>query len=247
MPADTILILGGTAEAGALAGELAAARPNLRVITSLAGRTAAPSLPVGEVRIGGFGGADGLAAYLKEEGITRLIDATHPFAAGISRNAEKAAAAAAVPRLCLVRAPWMPVAGDLWTEVDCIGAARDALPGNARPFLALGRQHLSPFARRADLAPVVRMIDPPDPPLTFRADLVLGKPSCEPAEEAALFTRLGVTHLVCRNSGGGASYAKIEAARALALPVIVIARPPAPAGPTVADLAAAIAWAAGTA
>lgn len=242
MQSETILILGGTAEASILAGRIAARWPDRRLIVSLAGRTKSPALPTGEVRIGGFGGAEGLAAFLRAEAVTRLVDATHPFAAGISRNAAKAAGIAGTPRLALVRPAWTPLPGDRWIEVDCLGAARDALPANARAFLALGRQHLAPFGRRPDLRLVVRMIDPPEPPLPFPAEIVLGKPSGNPDAEAALLRETRATHLVCRNSGGSASYAKIEAARRLVLPVVMIARPPEEPGERAETVDAVMAW-----
>lgn len=241
-PAETILILGGTAEVNALVSRLCESEPARRIVLSLAGRTARPILPAGcEIRIGGFGGAEGLAAFLREAGVSWLVDATHPFAAGISRNAAAAAALAGVRRIAFVRPAWDTRPGDNWIDVDCLGAARDALPVGARPFLALGRQHLAPFAHRPDLTPVVRMIDRPEPPLAFAADVVLGRPSSNAETETALLRRLGVTHLVCRNSGGAASYAKVEAARRLGLPVVMIARPPAPAPPLAGSLDAVLA------
>ena len=242
-PGGTILVLGGTAEANALVRRLTAFEPRSRVILSLAGRTAKPTVPQGcDVRIGGFGGVAGLATFLTEENAGVLIDATHPFAAGMSRNAAEAACLAGVPRIALVRQPWTTIEGDRWIEVACLAAARDALPDDARPFLALGHQHLSPFRLRSDLEPVVRMIDPPSTPLPFVAQIVLGRPSANPVEEAALFETRGITHLVCRNSGGAASYAKIEAARRLGLPVIMIERPPLPPEPLASNVEAVIEW-----
>lgn len=236
-----VLILGGTAEATALAIRLHTERRVERLVLSLAGRTLRPDLPEGvEARIGGFGGAAGLAAYLAAEGITHLVDATHPFAAGISRNAAEAALAAGVPRLALHRPGWDARPGDRWVHVACLKSACDALPPGARPFLALGRQHIAPFRHRPDLRPVLRMVDPPDA-LPFAADLVLGKPG-DAASEIALFAGKGITHVVCRNAGGAASYAKIEAARALRLPVVLIDRPPAPPPPMVASVEEAVAW-----
>ena len=241
-PAETILILGGTAEANQLAKRLRAARPRARIILSLAGRTRAPVLPEDvAVRIGGFGGAEGLASFLAAEAVTILVDATHPFAAGISRNGEAAATRAGVARLVLRRPPWEAVPGDRWQTVDCLGAARDALPAKSRAFLALGRQHLAPFRHRPDVAFVVRMIEPPDPPLPFPAEILLGRPEADVEAEAALLGRLAVSHLVCRNSGGAISYAKVAAARRLGLAVIMIARPPEPPGPVVATVAEALA------
>ncbi|KQT46218.1 cobalt-precorrin-6X reductase [Aureimonas sp. Leaf454] len=242
MPAETILLLAGTAEGRALAERISEERPDSRLVTALAGRTLFPKRPAGEVRVGGFGGAEGLARFLLAEGVTRLVDATHPFAAGIARNAAQAASGTGVPRLKLLRPAWTPGARDRWTPVSCLGAARDALPEGARPFLALGRQHLAPFRHRSDLRPVLRMVDPPEEPLPFLADLVLGLPSADPVEEIALFRRFGVTHLVCRNSGGDASSAKLVAARRLGLPVVIVARPVSPPGPTVSELQEVLDW-----
>jgi precorrin-6A/cobalt-precorrin-6A reductase len=242
VPPETILVLGGTAEANALVRRVAADRPQARVVLSLAGRTAAPTLlPVAETRIGGFGGPDGLASFLSLQGVTRLVDATHPFAVGISRNARAGARLAGVPRIALVRPAWEPVPGDRWIEADCLLAAAQTLPAGAQAFLALGRQHLAPFAARQDVTFVVRMIDPPAKPLPFPATLVLGRPE-EAEVEEALFRRLAVTHLVARNSGGALSYAKIEAARRLGLPVVMIRRMAAPEPPVAPDVEAVMRW-----
>lgn len=240
---STVLVLGGTAEANALIRRLAGLESRPNIILSLAGRTASPMRPQDcTIRIGGFGGAGGLARFCIMANVAALVDATHPFAAGMSRNAAEACRIARIPRLALVRPAWTPIEGDFWFPVECLAAARDALPYGARPFLALGRQHLAPFRLRTDLRPLVRMIDPPQPPLAFAADLVLGKPAGDAAEEAALFEAQAITHLVCRNSGGAASYAKIAAARRLGLPVILIDRPPAPPEPVARDVQAVIAW-----
>lgn len=240
----TILILGGTRDAADLASRLAA-RPGTRVISSLAGRTRAPKAIAGESRIGGFGGADGLAAYLAAEKIDLVIDATHPFAETISANAARASKNAGVALLRLVRPAWKPEPVDDWLPVPSLDAAAAALPSGARVFLALGSQHLAAFAGRGDVHFVIRMVDPPQKPLLLaRYDLVIGKPSADPAEEAALFRRHAVTRIVCRNSGGAGAYAKLVAARELKLPVIMIERPAiALAGRTLAtvdDLLAAI-------
>lgn len=218
-----ILILGGTAEARTLAAELVA--QGHAVTTSLAGRTVDPILPEGAVRIGGFGGADGLAAYLRDEGFERMIDATHPFARRISENAIKAAAISGVPLEQRLRPRWQKLPGDRWRSVTSLDAAADALSSGSTVFLALGRQYLDAFVSRSDCRFIIRMVDPPETPLAFPDHLlVLGKPSSDPNREADLFTAHGVTHLVCRNSGGPAGYAKIIAARKLALPVIMIER-----------------------
>ncbi len=237
-----VLLLGGTAEASVLARRIGARCPETRLLLSLAGRTAAPALPEGiDVRVGGFGGAQGLRRFLRENGVTHLLDATHPFAVGMSRNAAIAGRGAGVSHAAFLRPAWVRGEGDLWTEVDCLRAARDALPEGARPFLALGSQHVAPFRLRGDLRPVLRQVDAPET-LPFPATLVTGKPSVDPAEEAALFAGLGVTHLVCRNSGGARGHAKIAAARALSLPVVLIRRPPEPDGLILRSLDAAMAW-----
>ncbi|MBC2773309.1 cobalt-precorrin-6A reductase [Rhizobium sp. AQ_MP] len=218
-----ILILGGTAEARTLAAELVA--QGHAVTTSLAGRTVDPILPEGTVRIGGFGGADGLAAYLRAEGFDRLIDATHPFARRISENAIKAAAISKVPLEQRLRPRWQKQPGDRWKSVASLEEAADALPSGSTVFLALGRQYLDAFVSRSECRFIIRMVDPPETPLAFPDHLlVLGKPSSDPDREADLFTAHGVTHIACRNSGGPAGYAKIIAARKLALPVIMIER-----------------------
>lgn len=237
------LLLGGTAEASALARRLRGERPDTRLLLSLAGRTKAPALPDGvDTRIGGFGGTEGLARFLREHGVTHLLDATHPYAVGMSRNAGEAARLVGLPRATFLRPPWEAADGDLWQEVACLRSARDALPSGARPFLALGSQHIAPFRHRPDLRPVLRQVDAPAEPLPFAATLVTGKPSEDAAVEAALLSAHGVTHLVCRNSGGARGYAKIAAARNLRLPVILIRRPPEPDGPILRTLDAALSW-----
>lgn len=222
---DTILILGGTKEAAELAAALVRDHPDWRIITSLAGRTKEPKPVAGEIRIGGFGGVEGLAAYLRSEGVTRLIDATHPFARQISENARQAAQDAGVRLEVRMRPPWRKQDGDNWIEVASLDAACDAIPSGARVLLALGSQHIAPFAVRADVHFLVRMVDPPQTPLPLPDhELVLGLPGKTAEDEAALLTKHGISHIVCRNSGGDGAYAKIEAARRLNLPVIMIAR-----------------------
>ncbi|MGV8936875.1 MAG: cobalt-precorrin-6A reductase [Allorhizobium sp.] len=220
-----ILILGGTAQAAAEAARLTV-KGDCDVITSLAGRTSKPAALGGAVRVGGFGGIDGLAQYLGDNRITQVIDATHPFATRISANAVAACAAAGVPLEILSRPQWLRQEDDDWREVASLEQAAASLPAGARAFLALGRQHLGAFEHRQDCHFVVRMIDPPARPLAFAdCDLILGPPTADPQAEAALFAAHAVTHLVCRNSGGEASYGKIVGARQLRLPVLMIARP----------------------
>ncbi|WP_417433928.1 cobalt-precorrin-6A reductase [Hoeflea sp.] len=224
-PTETILILGGTKEAANLAKELVAAKPEARIITSLAGRTKEPAPLDGEVRTGGFGGIEGLARYLHETGVTRLIDATHPFARQISANAIEAAKLAGVPLDIRTRTPWAKQPGDNWIEVKTLEQARDAIPPRARVLLALGSQHIGLFATRDDVHFVVRMNDPPEQPLELPDHaLILGRPGDTPAVETMLLIAHSITHIVCRNSGGKSAYAKIEAARELRLPVIMVGR-----------------------
>ena len=220
---ETILILGGTREAAELAANLAAARPDWRIVTSLAGRTKEPAPLAGETRTGGFGGAEGLAAYMRTEGVTRLIDATHPFATRISANARAAAEMTGIQLDVRTRAPWQRQPGDIWTEVSSLQEACDALPAGARVLLALGSQHIALFATRADVHFLVRMVDRPERPLPLPDHaLLIGKPGKTAAEEGKLLTKHAITHIVCRNSGGEGAYAKIEAARQLHLPVVIV-------------------------
>lgn len=238
----SVLILGGTREASDLALELTERR-DLHVITSLAGRTAHPKSVAGETRIGGFGGVDGLASYLADTRIDLLVDATHPFATTMSSHAAQASERTGVPLLSLVRPPWRPVDGDDWRSVATLENACAALPMASRVFLALGHQHIAAFSRRRDLRCVIRMVDPPAETLPFASmDLILGKPGSLAEEEELLQSRF-IDHLVCRNSGGSASYAKIEAARRLSIPVIMVERPAIAVGRpfnTIDDLATAI-------
>ncbi len=218
---EKILILGGTAEAAELAAKLVADGHD--VTTSLAGRTREPLPIAGKARIGGFGGAEGLAAFLVDNGYTRLIDATHPFAKQISANAEQAARVCRISFEQQLRNPWPKVEGDTWIPVKTLEAARDAIAPGARVLLALGSQHIALFASRADVHFVVRMVDPPKTPLVLpNHELVMGMPPADWTAEAELLQRYSITNLVCRNSGGTRAYAKIEAARHLKLPVIIL-------------------------
>lgn len=238
-----LLILGGTGEARELADK-AAAIPDLRVVTSLAGRTRSPRPLAGETRTGGFGGAEGLAAYLRAEPIDLVIDATHPFAAIISGNAAEACDARAVPRLVLSRPAWTETSGDTWIEAADVDAAAAALPAaGRRAFLTVGRNEIARFAGVTDCRFLIRVIDPPVEPLPFAGyTLIEGRPPFAEDRERALMTEHRIDVLVSKNSGGAATYAKIAAARVLGLPVLMIRRPPAPAGPRVETVAQALAW-----
>jgi precorrin-6A/cobalt-precorrin-6A reductase len=238
-----ILILGGTAEARRLA-ECLARRSGLAVTLSLAGRTAAPAVQPVPVRIGGFGGGDGLARYLSAEGIDVLIDATHPYAALISANAARAAQSAGVPLLALRRAPWRPAAGDRWIEVADVPAAVAALGAEPRRvFLALGRKELAPFAQAPQHHYLVRSVDPVDPPLAVpRATYITGRGPFTEADDRALLHAHGIEVMVAKNSGGSATYGKIAAARTLGLVVIMPSRPPLPAASAVETVEDALVW-----
>ncbi|SKA28244.1 cobalt-precorrin-6A reductase [Consotaella salsifontis] len=243
MPAsETILVLGGTAEANALVPLIFKNRPGARLILSLAGRTKMPTLSAVETRIGGFGGAEGLSVYLETEHVTRLIDATHPFAATISANAALAANEARVPHIALVRPPWEPMDGDRWRSVASVEEARDSIPTGETVFLALGSQHIAPFAERPDLKLVLRMVEAPRAPFGCDAKIILGRPSPREEDEAEVLRSLGVERLVCRNSGGRISYAKVAAARSLGVPVIIIERPAPPPAPLATSVAEVLAW-----
>jgi precorrin-6A/cobalt-precorrin-6A reductase len=238
-----ILILGGTTEARRL-GERLAVRADLAVTLSLAGRTAAPAAQPVPVRVGGFGGAEGLADYLANRKIDVLVDATHPYAAIISANAVGAARRAGIPLLALRRPGWVPVAGDRWIEVADIAGAMRAL-GNAsrRVFLALGRKEIEPFADAPQHRYLVRSIDPVVPPLAVpHAIYITGRGPFDEATERILLKQHRVELVVAKNSGGAATYGKIAAARTLGLPVIMLRRPALPEVEAVETVDDATAW-----
>ena len=238
-----ILILGGTTQARGLAQRLAG-RSDLAVTLSLAGRTANPAAQPVPVRVGGFGGAQGLAAYLTAERIDALIDATHPYAAIIAANAARAAGSAGVPLLALRRPPWVAVAGDRWIEAADARAAVQALGAMPRRvFLALGRNDIAPFAEAPQHHYLVRSVDPVEPPLRVpHACYVIGRGPFGQADDQALLTDHRIEIVVCKNSGGNATYGKIAAARMLGLKVIMLRRPALPAVGAVETIEDAVAW-----
>jgi precorrin-6A/cobalt-precorrin-6A reductase len=238
-----ILILGGTAQARQLAQRLAA-RADLAVTLSLAGRTASPAPQPVPVRIGGFGGADGLARYLADERIDALIDATHPYAAQIAANAARAAQRTGTALLALRRPPWTAVPGDRWIEVADAQAAAAALgAAPRRVFLALGRNELAPFTAAPQHHYLIRSVDPVEPPLAVpHAAYLTGRGPFAEADERALLRQNRIETIVAKNSGGDATYGKIAAARALDVAVIVLRRPALPAVPAVETVDAALAW-----
>lgn len=241
MDRTRILILGGTSEARRLATELAA-RENLDILLSLAGRTEAPAEQPVPVRIGGFGGAQGLADFLMAGRYDLLIDATHPFAERISANAAAAAERSGITAIALVRPEWVPVPGDHWHIVPDIPSAIASLgPTPRRVFLATGRQG----APHAEVAPqhsyLVRSVDPVDPPLALTdVEYILDRGPFALEGELNLLRKHSIEAIITKNSGGSAAYAKIEAARVLGIKVVVIARAPAAAMMTVETVEAAV-------
>jgi len=237
-----LLILAGTTEASALA-EACAGRGGLAVISSLAGRTRAPRELPGELRIGGFGGSEGLARFLRARAVDRLIDASHPFAEQIGRHAEQACRVVGVPRLRLLRPPWQRLADDHWVEVADLAEAARRLPEfGRRAFLTVGHKDLGAFASVADVWFLIRTIEPPQGPRLRRALWLQGRGPFLPQGELALLRDHAIDVLVTKASGGEATYAKLAAARRLRLPVIMVQRPPPPRGPVVATVAEALDW-----
>jgi precorrin-6A/cobalt-precorrin-6A reductase len=240
----SVLILGGTAEAAALARALAERfGSRLRVVTSLAGRTLAPARIPGAVRSGGFGGAEGLAAYLRDERIGLLVDATHPFAAAIARHARLAAAAADVPRIVLDRPAWTPTPGDHWIEAADISSAAHAAAHAGRSVLVTtGARGLEAFAACAGIALVVRLMAPPREPLPLaHAQLVIAHPPFTLDGERLLLHRHAIDVMVAKASGG-ALPAKLVAAREAGIPVVLVKRPEPEPGPKVPSVADAAQW-----
>jgi precorrin-6A/cobalt-precorrin-6A reductase len=239
-----VLILGGTGEARKLAAGLRAAGTD--VLSSLAGRTRQPRLPDGEVRTGGFGGPDGLAAFLREEAITHLIDATHPFADVITANAALAASDAGVPRLVLRQPAWTP--DPSWHTVADIKEAAEAVrawPGEA-VFLTTGRRELAAFAADDGHRFLVRTVDPPEGPVPPRMALILSRGPYTVEGESALLRDHQIGLLVTKNSGGPMTVAKLAAAHNLGVQIVMIRRPPLPPGSqVVASIPEALTWVSG--
>jgi precorrin-6A/cobalt-precorrin-6A reductase len=243
-----LLILGGTGEAAALArGVLARFGEAIDMTTALAGRTRHPGPITGMVRIGGFGGASGLADYLAAQRFDRLIDATHPFATEISSAARLACDQTRVPRLLLLRPAWRRHPLDRWIEVDSIEAAAQIVGRvGRRAMLTVGAGEVAAFATANSVRFVVRMIDPPRERLPLRFhEVVLGRGPFALSEERHLLQRHAIDVLVCKASGGAATEAKLVAARELSLPVIMVRRPPVERGLSVDTVDAALDWLAG--
>ncbi len=238
-----ILVLGGTTEASALVRRLAG-RPDFDITLSLAGRTAAPRPEPVPTRIGGFGGVDGLTAWIAAHGVAAVIDATHPFAARISANVATACRAGAVPLLAIRRPCWVRQPGDAWTEVESVAACVPALGDiPKRVFLTIGRQELPAFAAAPQHSYVVRTIEPVAEALPVPAVTALrarGPFSLD--DETRLMRETGIDVLVTKNSGGAATYPKIEAARRLGLPVVIVQPPALPDVPSATDAEGAVEW-----
>jgi len=238
-----LLVLGGSGEAADLARALAGDE-RYDVTVSLAGRTAEPARLPGALRTGGFGGAEGLARFITKERFDVVIDATHPFAAQMKANAIAAVRAAGVTLLAIRRPPWVQRDGDLWTMVDSIDAAAVALGAEPkRVFLTTGRMELAPFRRAPQHFYVVRSVDAPAPEdVPPRSELLTARGPFALDEEKALLATHAIDVVVTKNSGGAGAAAKLDAARALSVPVIMVRRPDLPAAPSVETVAEAVAW-----
>ncbi|WP_327636886.1 cobalt-precorrin-6A reductase [Kribbella sp. NBC_00482] len=232
-----VLLLGGTGEARELAGLLSGA--GVDVVSSLAGRTTDARVPVGEVRVGGFGGAGGLAGWLREHSVDAVIDATHPFAANITANAFAATREIGTPLLVLRRLGWIAEPDDDWHWVETASAAAELLPElGKRAFLTIGRQGLDAFAGTG-LWTLARCVDPPEPRPTW-CTLILARGPFTLVDEETILRDHGIDVLVTKDSGGPATAAKLTAARRLGIPVILIRRPPLPAGVAVVETVAEV-------
>ncbi|MEV0946737.1 cobalt-precorrin-6A reductase [Rhodococcus sp. NPDC049939] len=238
-----ILILGGTGEARVLAAAVSE-DPHTDAVSSLAGRTRDPRVPVGDVRIGGFGGAGGLADWLRTNPVDAIVDATHPFAARITANVVEAASRCNIPLLLLRRPEWVRRTGDDWREVADLADAAQLLPDvGSRVFLTIGRQGVDSFAALGALWFLVRAIDPPDADMPPQSRLLLARGPFTSAAERELMQEHRINVLVTKNSGGDQTYGKVAAARAMGIPVLMIRRPPLPPGVDVVhDVAGVMAW-----
>lgn len=225
---------GGRALRGDGAGHRGTAvdgRGAVRVITSLAGRTAEPAALAGEVRAGGFGGPKALAAWLGAHDVRVVVDATHPFAAGISRHAVEACGSAGVPLVRLVRPGWAAGPGDDWHGAADLADAAARVPGlGTRVLLAIGRQEVAAFAGVADAWFLIRAIEPPEDPLPPQHALVLARGPYALEDERRLLDAHRIDLVVAKDAGGDATRAKLDAARDRGIPVLLVRRPPPPAG-----------------
>jgi precorrin-6A/cobalt-precorrin-6A reductase len=238
----TVLVLGGTSEARALAAGLSG-RPGLRVISSLAGRVRNPVLPAGEVRVGGFGGAAGLADWARSEGVDAVVDATHPFAEAMSAHAVSACAQEGLPLLRLTRPGWHPQEGDDWHDAGSLADAAAILPTlGTRVFLTTGRQGLPAFAAMDRLWFLIRCVDPPSGAMPANREVLLARGPYAREAEHALMRRFAINVLVTKDSGGPLTAGKLAAARDLGIPVVMVRRPEAAPAVCVAAVDDAVSW-----
>jgi precorrin-6A/cobalt-precorrin-6A reductase len=220
-----ILILGGTGEGTELVARLAD-RKDIVSIYSFAGRVSRPRYPEGAVRVGGFGGIDGLISYLLTENITAVVDATHPFSVTISRNVEVACARLGLPLIAFMRPEWLRRKGDLWHEMATFEDAAKAIDTmKGRVFLSIGRQGVGSFAACIDAWFLIRAIEEPTGKLPRHYQVLLQRGPFDIKEELQLLQDYSIDYIVSKNSGGLGTYTKIEAARLLGIPVIMVKRP----------------------
>lgn len=238
----TILVLAGTSEAKAIAAQLAVL--GIDAVASLAGATRMPAPLDLPTRIGGFGGEDGFRSYVKEAGITAVIDATHPFASVITERTARICRALNLPYLMVLRPAWVAQAGDDWTDIATEQDAAQHIPKGATVFLGTGRQTLDRFGGLEGCRVICRQIDPPTAPFPFEGgEFLIGRPPFPVSRELELFKALEIDWIVVKNAGGDASATKLTAARALGIPVLMITRPAMPDVRHVATVDAAVAWA----
>ena len=237
-----VLLLGGTTEASALAQRMA--QTAIDAVFSYAGRTERPIEQPLPTRTGGFGGVQGLADYIAAENITHVVDATHPFAAQISGNAIAACKMTKTPLIALVRAPWVAQPGDTWLDMADTEAAVAALPdAPTRIFLAIGKQTLAAFAAKPQHAYLLRLVDAPDAALPLpNAKVILDRGPFTLSGDLALLHAHAITHVVAKNAGGKGAAAKLQAARELQVPVLMIARPNIADRPIARNVAAVMDW-----
>jgi precorrin-6A/cobalt-precorrin-6A reductase len=242
LPTKRVLILGGTTDALKLVDALSESK-RFTAIYSLAGRLKNSSTPHCEIRVGGFGGFDGLCDYITKERIDAVVDATHPFAARISHNAEQASQRLSLPLLALVRPPWSAASGDMWHEVPDMRAAAEIIRSlGKRIFLTIGRQEASAFAACTEEYFLIRAIEDPGEPLPPNRHVLLARGPFQFADELNLLCSFAIDVVVTKNSGGDAAYPKIQAARELKIPVVMVQRPRATQAASVTTLPAVVQW-----
>ncbi len=236
-----LLILGGTTEANALAKSVA--ERGIAAIYSYAGRVVTPRPQPLPVRVGGFGGVEGLVHYIRDHAISHVIDATHPFAAGMSGNAVAACQKSGIPLAALTRPAWQPRSGDRWQNVPDISSAVKALGGPARRiFLAVGRMHLADFAAQPQHHYLLRLVDEPDSLPLPHCDVVVSRGPFSVEDDRALIAHHQSELIVSKNAGGTGARAKLDAARSLGLPVLMIDRPVLPQRTELSSVAQVLDW-----